>query len=273
MSLLTRVADLGATPSVAGVQCLQVTGPDAATFLQGQLTQDLAALPLGEVTSALLLEPDGHLGWLVQVVRAAEEQFLVLGPSGPAASEESSEILSRLQRFKIRVSADLESVSAARSITPGPLALGERWPGVQEFLELGSEVTGPDLIDLRCLHAGVITPSVRLEGLTPLGLGSEAMNRMVSFTKGCYTGQELVARMDARVAAPPLRLARLSAGGAGFSEDLDLEGVEGARVIGAVFDESTQTLGGLVEVPRRAELGDGLVVVVGGLQGTLSELR
>ena len=40
------------------------------------------------------------------------------------------------------------------------------------------------------------------------------VDRAVSFTKGCYTGQELVARMDSRVAEPPRRLVRLTAAGA-----------------------------------------------------------
>ena len=272
VSLFARVSDLGATPVSAPVDCVVVTGPDAEAFLQGQLSQDLGSMKVGSSSSTLLLEPDGHLGWILQVVRAEEERFYLLGASGRARSGSMSEILERLKRFKIRVRAELEIVPASRSTTVGAISLGERWSGIEEFLELGIVASGPDHLDERCLHAGVITPSLGLDGLTPLGLGTAVIEQSVSFSKGCYTGQELVARMDARVAAPPQRLARLEAVGALDSDEVVLDGVEGARVLAAIFDEATQSLGGLVEVPRRVDLEGGLAIRIGGVTGTLRQL-
>jgi hypothetical protein len=78
--------------------------------------------------------------------------------------------------------------------------------------------------------------------------------------------------MDARVAAPPQRLARLEAVGALDSDEVVLDGVEGARVLAAIFDEATQSLGGLVEVPRRVDLEGGLAIRIGGVTGTLRQL-
>ena len=59
-------------------------------------------------------------------------------------------------------------------------------------------------------------------------------DRAVSFTKGCYTGQELVARMDSRVAEPPRRLVRITAtGDVAPGAAIAVDGVEVGHVTSA----------------------------------------
>ncbi|HEV2427683.1 MAG TPA: hypothetical protein VGS61_05645, partial [Acidimicrobiales bacterium] len=89
--------------------------------------------------------------------------------------------LARLARFRLRVACELTVEGAA----DGPFAtLGERvgagWPGTPEFAR----------------------------GLSPHAFGGAVVAATVSFTKGCYVGQELVARLDSRGARTPFRLVR-----------------------------------------------------------------
>ena len=56
-------------------QVVLVEGPDAATYLQGQLSQEVAALPVGGSVPSLLLTPQGHLVSFLRIGRAGEEAF------------------------------------------------------------------------------------------------------------------------------------------------------------------------------------------------------
>ena len=82
---------------------LVITGPDATSFLQGQLSQDVAALAPGEVTSSLLLRPDGKLHCRLRVSRRESETFVCDLASGLGDGARA-----RLERFKLRVAVDLQ---------------------------------------------------------------------------------------------------------------------------------------------------------------------
>ena len=149
---------------------LVVAGPEAESFLSGQLTQDVVGLD--EPRWSLVLQPDSTVVAPVQVTRRAGDLVVVLERDLAEAT------LARLTRFKLRVACTLEPVESVE----GPFAtLGERvaarWPGAPET-----------------------------RGLTPHGLGRRVLESTVSFTKGCYTGQELVGRLDARGARVPWRM-------------------------------------------------------------------
>ena len=76
---------------------LAVRGPDAAAYLQGQLSQDVAALAVGDTADSLLLEPDGKLSALLRVTRVDGHGFVldVDGGFGDA-------VVARLRRFLLR---------------------------------------------------------------------------------------------------------------------------------------------------------------------------
>jgi len=151
--------------------CITVRGPQSESFLQGQLTQDLALIDEAGGWS-LLLRPDSAV-LSTCFVRRSAQGFDVAVP------RELSEVaLARLRRFHLRVDCSLE----VGDVDEGPMATTEqlvdgRWPGAREF---GVE-------------------------LTPRSYGAAFVERTVSFTKGCYTGQELVARLDARNSSVPWR--------------------------------------------------------------------
>jgi folate-binding protein YgfZ len=129
-------------------------------------------------------------------------------------------VAARLARFKLRVKAVIEPLAwravalrgprAGALGTPGgawgtTLAPSFSWNGVTGVDLLGEEPAVPDGVRACSIEAW---ESVRVEaGIPVMGaeldertIAAEAdlLDRSVSFTKGCYTGQELVARLDAR---------------------------------------------------------------------------
>jgi folate-binding protein YgfZ len=208
---------------------LEVTGPDAADFLQGQLTNDVEALGPGEGQYAALLDRKGHMQADMRVLRPAAEELWI--DTEPEALEATRR---HLQMYKIGREVEVADVSEERAIlsligpravevagTPAlPESACERAAvGGVECLAVGTR-TGIDLIApaadrerLRetLLGAGAVEVSaaaaeiLRIEAGTPrfgAEMGTETMpaeagivEDAVSFTKGCYIGQETVARL------------------------------------------------------------------------------
>ncbi len=152
------------------------TGPDAESFLQGQLSQDLTDLP-DEGRWALLLAPDSVVITSCLVTKAGDD-FVLCVPRdlGEVA-------LARLRRFLLRTKCTLELVD----VVEGPLATTAEQ-----------------------IRAGVPGPAEFALALTPHSFGASFVATTISFTKGCFTGQELVGRLDARGSSVPWRLVRAS---------------------------------------------------------------
>ncbi len=194
---------------------VRAAGPDAVPFLQGQLSQDVARLAVGASTWALLLQPQGKMVALLRVLRAGEEEFVLEtdGGFGPA-------VIERLNRFKLRVKCDLEPLAWSCVAVRGPKAhelveggVAADWPGLPGADLVGESPAPPDGVP-RCspeayeavrIEAGIPVMGRELdENTIPAEAGVVDMS--VSFTKGCYTGQELVARIDSRGGNVPRRL-------------------------------------------------------------------
>ena len=202
---------------------VRVSGPDAVAYLQGQCSQDVERLAPGASADSLLLSPQGKLEALVRVTRTADDEMLLdtEGGFGPAVAD-------RLQRFKLRVRLVIEPlpwrcvslrgpVAAERFApdgavrAPGDLPVGTAlavafsWNGVTGVDLLGEEPGVPegarlcsaDAWEAVRVEAGIPAMGTELDGRT-IPVEADLLDRCVSFTKGCYTGQELVARLDAR---------------------------------------------------------------------------
>jgi len=210
----------GAGARIVRRDVLSVTGPEALDYLQGQCSQDLATLAVGATTEALILSPQGKVDAWVRVTRTGDEAFVLDADPGcgPAAR-------ARLERFKLRTKVTIEPLDWGCLSVRGPAAgPGIRPDGVELVLSVevpgwtGLDLLGPvpagdpDLVSW--LPAGARWSSseawdaARIEAGVPMGgrevteatIPAEAglVERTVSFTKGCFTGQELVARLDAR---------------------------------------------------------------------------
>ncbi|MEX2658356.1 MAG: glycine cleavage T C-terminal barrel domain-containing protein [Acidimicrobiales bacterium] len=201
------------------------SGPDTFTYLQGQLSQDVAGLPVGGSAHSLVLSPQGHLVALLRVTRTGDEEVAL--DTDPGAGDA---MLARLQRFLLRTRCELQAVDwpcvAVRGdgagthddvpddeLPSGVWAVVADTPGVQGYDLLGPGAAAPDgaapgdPADYEALRIEQGVPRTGVE-LTEKTIPAEAgiVDRTSSFTKGCYTGQELVARIDSRGGNVPRRL-------------------------------------------------------------------
>ena len=188
-----------------------VEGPDATGLLDSQLSQSLKAMEVGGSCWSLVLEPDGHLGDWLRVVRSAAERWVLLGGSG---REEA--LAERMARFRLRERAEISMEPCGVVVSAG---VGFDGLGLPALWAVGQErefLVAPAILDIaetreseleaQRIELGRLSPDDLRAGDNPLCIGSANLKRSVSFTKGCYTGQELVARMDARSARAPRRM-------------------------------------------------------------------
>ena len=192
-----------------------VEGPDAASFLQGILSQDIDAMAPGEVGRTFLLNPQGKLTAIMWALRGTDRVGLICDAGlGETVAE-------RLNYYRIRVKAEVRLDDRPVWSMIGPdaravLDIAGRWGDSEGATLAPAPVRGldrvivagdPAMSDQR--QAGSIAATaVRVEAGEPVmgidvdektipqetGLVPDA----VSFTKGCYLGQELVARIDSR---------------------------------------------------------------------------
>jgi tRNA-modifying protein YgfZ len=190
---------------------ITVHGADARTYLHSQLSQDIASMRVGETRQSLLLQPTGKICGILRVTCLDSETFLLDCDSGTGEA-----VLVRLNRFKIRVKAELslgqETWTAVRNaITPVGGAIpawksdGSAWDvrgdlsdtsipqGTQDDYETARICSSWPVMNIDVTESSIPAES----GLTDIA---------VSFSKGCYPGQELVERMDSRSAVAPRQL-------------------------------------------------------------------
>ena len=102
---------------------IRVSGPDAASYLQGQLSQDVLALGPADSALSLLLEPQGRVSAFLRVSRVGEDHFVLDLDAGSGAAA-----VTRLTRFRLRTKVDIELLEDWRCVAVrGPGA--PRTPG------------------------------------------------------------------------------------------------------------------------------------------------
>jgi folate-binding protein YgfZ len=206
---------------------VRLSGPDALTYLQSQASQDLLGVAVGDTCWTFLLEPTGKVAVLARVGREAEEEWLLDTDAGFGDVLEA-----RLRRFMIRVRAELTAVPAAsRGVEDEVARIQAGWPA------MGAEIVPGETIPSELPHV---------------------VARAVSFTKGCYPGQELVERMDSRGSTAPrlLRRAKLTAPVAAGSP-LSSEGREVGRITSVAGTAALALVGRAVSMPADAVVVSG----------------
>jgi tRNA-modifying protein YgfZ len=223
-------------------QVLRAEGPEAGGFLQGQLSQDVLALADGESAWSWVLAPTGKVDALVRVTRVSGDDWLLDTDEGWGEP-----LLARLSRFKLRTKVSIEALpwrvlglrfagEAALDRQAGTVELSSTWPGLEGIDRLGLSPEPPDgwrfapaeEYERRRIIAGLPRMGAELtEKTIPAETG--LIDLTVSFTKGCYTGQELVARIDSRGGHVPRHLRRLISTGQ-LAAGTELEGPDGKSV-------------------------------------------
>ena len=226
--------------------CVRVQGPDAADLLQRIVSNDVLA---GESCEALLLTPKGRVIAPLLVWRRAEDDFLLL--TEPELGEIVRAHLTRM-RIASKCSVELEEHSSAIVLggTGGIPTQDYGVPAV-EVLDgvVDAEPADEELERLRILARTPRWGREIDEGILPAEAGLD--ERAVSFTKGCYPGQEPLSRLQHRGHVNrTLRVIEVES-----AREAD-EVRDGDRVVGRV----TSAVPGLalayvrVEVPEGAEL-------------------
>jgi tRNA-modifying protein YgfZ len=247
-------------------QCLRAEGPDAAPFLQSMLSNDVSLAAPGGGAYALLLTPKARVIADVELYNT-DDAYVLAVPAG-----RRDEVLGALLRSRFRRKVDLQ-----------PADHVVVWGDVEGALATLATPAGP--------HRLVASPREGLEpasawelarveaGLPAFGrefddssMPAEAglVELAISFTKGCYPGQEPVARLHYRGHA------NRGLRGLEFSGELPEAGApvehEGREVGRATSPVVSPRLGPISLAVLRREVADGDEVTVSGLTARVRPL-
>ncbi len=190
---------------------IEIEGEDANSFLQNLLTNDVEQLTNNQAQLTGLCNPKGRLITLFWLIKKQENQFIALLPS------DTADILQkRLSMFVLRSKVTITNITAkhaafaitsATDITQtinlstklkAKLVIIEQQQAIeltQQLLDEHYQLCAPSVWDILTISAGI--PSVyeaSSEAFTPQQINLDLVSG-VSFQKGCYPGQEVVARL------------------------------------------------------------------------------
>jgi len=201
MSKLEAV-NLSGPPASLGV--LAFRGPDAARFLQGQLSADIEKLGVGASTLAGLHNPQGRVVALLAIARHASDEFFAVLPQELAGT-----VAQRLRKYLLRSKLEIVEIGAALQVvgsdgeTAGLASLA--W-GTRRMLLVPEERRGEfscaDSAAARWQSADVAEGLPQVYAATSETFVAQMLNLdllgAIAFDKGCYTGQEVIARSHYR---------------------------------------------------------------------------
>jgi tRNA-modifying protein YgfZ len=198
----TGLADLGV---------LRAQGPDAVKFLQGQLSNDITRLAAAGFMLAGLHNPQGRVVALLRLVSLGADDVLAIAPR-----ELIAPVIARLSKYLLRAKVKITDASADWRVT-GIRASGDwrpeahqraahieggRWWLVTEMAE-DAMLPGAAVLDRdswRALDIAAGIPQVYVvtsEEFVAQMLNLDELGG-IAFDKGCYTGQEVIARAHYR---------------------------------------------------------------------------
>jgi tRNA-modifying protein YgfZ len=175
---------------------VRVAGPDAEDYLQRMLSNDVEALDVGEACPALLLTPKARVIAPVVVLRRASDDFLLL--TEPELGEPLHGHLVRM-RLRARCEIEHEEHTSVLVFDSGDeIGFAREFPGTREVIDAALEPTmTADELEVRRIEAGIPAWGKEIDDrVLPAEAGLTETH--VSFTKGCYPGQEPVARLHHR---------------------------------------------------------------------------
>ena len=216
LALSANAAALRGKTPLPELGIIRAAGEDAASFLQGQLTQDVVLLKPGQSHLAALCNPKGRMLASFIVVKRASDEILLICSQDLLAST-----LRRLTMFVMRAKAKLSDATSEFSIwgLMGDAVISEAGAvegalvcalapadGVSRALwvaPIDASAPSSPLLDSTLWHwaearsgVAMVTKPVA-EAFVPQMLNYESVGG-VSFKKGCYPGQEVVARSQFR---------------------------------------------------------------------------
>jgi len=262
------------TATVMDRDIVVVGGVDAGEYLQTQLTQDVVGIDVGASAWSYLLNPKSGIEFMVRVTRSDTDGFILdVEPSYGAGLRERLDGM--LFRMDVSFAEEtwpgvaLRGPGAAKWESGAPIVAPLPWTGPEGFDMVGPNVVAPEDVSAgdpeflerwrMCAGWPAMGSEIRPD-VTPAMTG--LVEHFVAFDKGCYTGQEFVARVHFRGAKPVRRLVRLVAQD-GELLDVDaamsLEGTPIGTVTSAVDGMALGYLDRAVETPAELFV-DGVLV-------------
>jgi len=227
---------------------VRVAGPDACDYLQRMVSNDVEALQIGDACPALLLTAKARLIAPLVVWRRGADDFLVL-----TETELGDAVRGLLTRMRLRAQCEIEPEQHTSLLVFGGEGIATGFPGAVEVLDSGLEPTlDADELERRRVEAAVPRWGRELDDrILPAEAGLDATH--ISFTKGCYPGQEPVARLHYRGKANrSLRVLELAG-----VPPYDAELVHDGKVVGRVTSAVRRADGSVVALAYvRAEVPD-----------------
>lgn len=227
-----------------------VRGSDSRSWLNDLLTADIGALPIGSSRPALLLSPTGRMRATAMVASIREGLLLIQDPTQPSLID------ALLAPYVLSSDVELKDVSdttalfafpgrepphvpGAEVIRPSSLGPGADLIVPRELVQSLSRAleglirVGADTLEAWRIHRGV--PRFPVD-LTPDSLPHEAdLDAAIDYGKGCYLGQEAVARVR-NLGHPPWVVLSMRADGAVSPNDQVIgEGEEVGKVTSAAI--------------------------------------
>ncbi|OOF40655.1 hypothetical protein BKK50_09515 [Rodentibacter rarus] len=186
-------------------QIIEAQGIDAQTYLQGQLTSDVVALASGASTLTAHCDPKGKMNAIFRVCKLSSTQFLLLVKKALLPSA-----LEALKKYAVfsKVSFELRDWQIVGLI-------GEKCGKIQPHFSIEIDEQRSILINETSLpitfnaeealweavdiQAGLPNLTAKTQNeFIPQAFNLQAIEQAISFTKGCYLGQEIVARAKYR---------------------------------------------------------------------------
>ena len=191
---------------------IEVSGDDRAKWLHDLTTQHLSELEVGTWTSALILDHNGHLEYQFNLVDDGTATYVVLD------SQYAPTLLQYLLKMRFMLKVDARDASADFAVLRapglatdigGPFALVPRaeLDAMKKVFDENAKEVGTWALDAERVAAG--RPRIGFDTdhkSIPNELG--LLNKSVHMSKGCYRGQETVAKIF-NLGAPPRRLVML----------------------------------------------------------------
>lgn len=252
---------------------VSVNGPDAASYLNRMVSNEIEGLPVGDACEALLLTPKARVVAPLVVLRRAADDFLLL--TEPGAGER---LLRELVRSRFAARCMIEPERHRSVVVLGAtneVAVRQQTairnddygvPAV-ELLDTAAPAEAQAISEDELERLRILARTPRLgheldDRVLPAEAGLE--ERAISFTKGCYPGQEPVARLHHR--GHPNRGLRVVALEVGelppYDAELTLEG----KVVGRITSAAPDPDHGIVALAyvRREVSTDAVLAVAGG---------
>ena len=235
-----------------------IDGPDAGKYLQGQLSQDVLGMEEGESLWSFLLNPDGKVNAWLRVTQIEKNQYLLDMDKGSGES-----VIARLLRFKLRTDCELaleewegvtivgkDATTYSGKSTAKQIVAQTAWLKIDSVDIIGGDTKAhserypqpqQSYDFMRIINCIPKMGTELHEKVIPAETG--LVEKSVSFTKGCYTGQELVARIDSRGNKVPRNLMVITSHESiAIGDEVEVDGISSGR-LSSVASESNLTVG------------------------------